>query len=73
MDARPGQKIHVHCAANYRVSAFYSLYALRNGLCTEDEASQIVQDVWNPSEYPPWMAFITEERTRTTAQARRDR
>ena len=67
MDARPGQKIHVHCAANYRVSAFYSLYALRNGLCTEDEANEIVQDVWNPADHPPWMAFITDERTRTTS------
>jgi protein tyrosine phosphatase (PTP) superfamily phosphohydrolase (DUF442 family) len=66
MDARPGQKIHVHCAANYRVSAFYSLYALRNGLCTEDEANEIVQDIWNPADHPPWMAFITDERTRPT-------
>jgi len=66
MDARSGQKVHVHCAANYRVSAFYSLYALRNGLCTEDEANDIVQDIWNPADHPPWMAFITDERTRTT-------
>jgi len=66
MDARTGQKIHVHCAANYRVSAFYSLYALRKGLCTEAEANDIVQDIWNPADHPPWMAFITDERTRTT-------
>jgi protein tyrosine phosphatase (PTP) superfamily phosphohydrolase (DUF442 family) len=66
MDARRGQHIHVHCAANYRVSAFYSLYALRNSLCTEDEANEVVQDVWNPADYPPWMAFIVDERARTT-------
>src|SRR6266511_1673844 len=64
MTARVGQKVHVHCAANYRVSAFYGLYALLNGLCTEDEANELVQDVWNPAEHPPWMAFITDERTR---------
>ena len=34
MDARAGEKVHVHCAANYRVTAFYSLYALRRGLPT---------------------------------------
>jgi uncharacterized protein (TIGR01244 family) len=62
MDTRAGGKVHVHCAANYRVSAFYSLYALRNGLCTEDEANELVQDVWNPAEDPAWMAFITDER-----------
>ncbi len=63
MDARTGQKIHVHCAANYRVSAFYSLYALRNGLCTGDEAKELMLDVWNPADHPVWMAFITDERT----------
>jgi uncharacterized protein (TIGR01244 family) len=66
MTARAGQKVHVHCAANYRVSAFYSLYALRNGLCTEDEADELVRDVWNPADFPAWRAFITDERTRTT-------
>ena len=66
MTARHGQKVHVHCAANYRVSAFYSLYALRNGSCSEAEANALVRDVWNPAEHPAWTAFITEERTRTT-------
>jgi uncharacterized protein (TIGR01244 family) len=64
MDARPGQTIHVHCAANYRVSAFYSLYALRKGLCTEGDADDIVQEIWNPADFPTWTAFITDERTR---------
>ena len=67
LDARPGQNIHVHCAANYRVSAFYSLYALRNGLCTEDEANAIVRDIWNPADFPSWMEFIADERARTTS------
>jgi uncharacterized protein (TIGR01244 family) len=64
MTGRADQKVHVHCAANYRVSAFYSLYALRNGLCTEDEADELVQDVWNPAEHPAWLAFIADERAR---------
>jgi protein tyrosine phosphatase (PTP) superfamily phosphohydrolase (DUF442 family) len=66
MTGRAGQKVHVHCAANYRVSAFYSLYALRNGLCTEDEADQLVRDVWDPAEFPAWRAFIADERSRAT-------
>lgn len=64
MDARVDQKIHVHCAANYRVSAFYALYALRKGLRTEDEAMSFIHDLWNPADHPAWMAFLTEERTR---------
>jgi protein tyrosine phosphatase (PTP) superfamily phosphohydrolase (DUF442 family) len=64
MTEHAGQKVHVHCAANYRVSAFYSLYALSSGLCTEPEADALVQDVWDPAHYPAWTAFITAERTR---------
>ena len=66
MTARTDQKVHVHCAANYRVSAFYSLYALRNGLCTEHEADELVQDVWDSTEHPAWNAFIMAERARRT-------
>ena len=62
LDALAGQKVHVHCAANYRVSAFYSLYALRKGLCSEADADHLVRDVWDPSTYPAWHAFIAEER-----------
>ena len=64
MDARAGEKVHVHCAANYRVSAFYSLYALRRGLLSDKEANELVQRVWNPAEFPVWMAFLANERTR---------
>src|SRR5262245_11373453 len=62
LDARSSQKVHVHCAANYRVSAFYSLYALQRGLCTEEEAASFVQSVWEPDDHPVWAAFIATER-----------
>jgi protein tyrosine phosphatase (PTP) superfamily phosphohydrolase (DUF442 family) len=62
VDSLASKKVHVHCAANYRVSAFYSLYALRRGLCTEAEADALVSDLWNPADYPVWLAFITDER-----------
>jgi uncharacterized protein (TIGR01244 family) len=65
MDARVGKKVHAHCAANYRVSAFYGLYALQRGLCTENEADELIQDVWNPADHPAWLTFITDERART--------
>ena len=71
MDARDGQKVHVHCAANYRVTAFYSVYALERGLWTEDEADRFVRDVWDPSEFPAWDAFIADERARINRQGPR--
>lgn len=64
MDTRSGQKVHVHCAANYRVSAFYSLYALRRGLCDENAANELVRSIWDPSDYPVWSAFVATERRR---------
>jgi uncharacterized protein (TIGR01244 family) len=64
MDAHAGQKIHVHCAANYRVTAFYGLYAQQRGLCTEVEADALVRDIWDPDEFPVWHEFIAKERPR---------
>jgi protein tyrosine phosphatase (PTP) superfamily phosphohydrolase (DUF442 family) len=65
MDARTGQKVHVHCAANYRVSAFYALYARQRGLCSDDEATALIRDIWDPADFPAWDALISEARTRT--------
>jgi len=64
MDERAGRTVHVHCAANYRVSAFCSLYALRRGRWTVEEADAFVRDVWDPAEHPAWSAFIADERAR---------
>ena len=64
MDEHDGQKVHVHCAANYRVSAFYGLYAVRRGRCTVAEADALAQELWDPAEHPAWTAFIDLERSR---------
>jgi hypothetical protein len=64
------RKVHVHCAANYRVSAFYSLYALRKGRIDEKEADAIVRDVWDPAEHPVWAAFIADECARLRGGSR---
>ena len=66
MDAHHGQQLHVHCAANYRVSAFYGLYAVQQGLWSVDQADAFVRDLWDPSEHPVWAAFIDDERRRLT-------
>lgn len=60
MDAAQGRKTHVHCAANYRVSAFYSLYAVQKGLWTEAEAQNFVHDLWRPADFPAWTRFMDD-------------
>ncbi len=64
MDAVGDKTVHVHCAANFRVSAFYSLYAMRKGLWTTEEADKFIEGLWNPAEHPAWAGFIGEQRAR---------
>jgi uncharacterized protein (TIGR01244 family) len=67
MDANAGKAIHVHCAANYRVSAFYGLYAVRAGSWSTDEADQHIHSIWSPASDPAWRDFIESERGRRAA------
>lgn len=53
-----GRPVFVHCAANYRASAFILLYrVLRLGWRLED-ALPDMRAIWDPAEYPAWQAFI---------------
>lgn len=58
MNAAGGGKVHIHCAANYRVSAFYAIYATRQGLWTANDAEAFVSDIWNPADFPEWGEFM---------------
>ena len=56
MDTKKGQKTFVHCAKNYRVSAFmYLYYILRLGL-DEKHAKGVMLLDWNPDQI--WTDFI---------------
>ncbi|MGQ9491308.1 MAG: protein tyrosine phosphatase family protein [Anaerolineae bacterium] len=58
MERHAGRRAFVHCAANYRASAFILLYrVLRLGWRLED-ALPDMRAVWNPADYPAWQAFI---------------
>lgn len=53
-----GDKVFVHCAANYRVSSFVSLYALKYLNWRLDEATDFLSSVWQPN--PVWRRFIED-------------
>ena len=60
MDAHKEDNVHVHCQANYRVSAFIMLYrVLRLGWKKED-AIPIMEKMWNPEDFPVWGKFVDE-------------
>lgn len=58
MSALAGQPVFIHCAANFRVTAFYGLYAMRSLGWTEAQADALQARVWGRSDYPVWEAFI---------------
>jgi protein tyrosine phosphatase (PTP) superfamily phosphohydrolase (DUF442 family) len=52
------KKVLIHCAANYRVSAFYSIYAFEFLGWPASRAWGHIESIWCPRENPPWDQFI---------------
>lgn len=67
MTQRPVANLLIHCAANYRVTAFYSLYARRYLGWTEAQAAELRDRIWAGSDYPVWQAFIARKTTEHAA------
>ena len=54
----PAGKTLIHCAANYRVTAFYALYAQKHLGWPEAQADHFRAAIWAGSAYPVWEQFI---------------
>ena len=54
----PAGKTLIHCAANFRVTAFYSLYAQKHLGWSEAQAEEFRAAIWKGSDYPVWEEFI---------------
>jgi protein tyrosine phosphatase (PTP) superfamily phosphohydrolase (DUF442 family) len=59
MQTLPQGKTLIHCAANFRVTAFYALYALKNLGWSETQADKFRASVWEGSDYPVWEEFYS--------------
>ena len=55
-------KTLIHCAANYRVTAFFSLYAMKHLGWSEEQANELMAHVWKQGQYPVWDQFVQEMR-----------
>ena|SRR5215207_2145907 len=60
MDLHAGKKIHVHCEANYRASAFIMLHRVLRRGWKKKEAIPVMERMWNPEDFPIWQKFIDE-------------
>lgn len=58
MNEHSHQKTLVHCAANYRASAFTGLYLFSADILNQDEMQQFIEDVWQPDGI--WQQFIDD-------------
>ncbi len=60
MDKYKRQKVHVHCQANYRATAFVTLYRILREGWEQEDAIPIMEKIWNPEDFPVWKKFIDE-------------
>lgn len=59
----PTSKTLIHCVANFRVSAFYSLYAQKCLNWTEAQAEALRAKIWQSSDNPIWEDFVAQMRS----------
>jgi uncharacterized protein (TIGR01244 family) len=62
----PESRTLVHCAANFRVSAFYGLYAIKRLGWSVEQAEAFRAPIWDGSDYPVWEDFISQMQQRLT-------
>jgi len=70
MDDCKDRKILVHCQANFRASAFVSMYRILRGGWKEEDALVVMHKIWDEDEYPVWKMFIADtlQRSRDDSQ-----
>lgn len=69
MRERGGDKTLIHCAANFRVTAFYSLYALKHLGWSLPQAEAFRASIWEGSDYPVWERFVQQMHEAIAGQA----
>jgi len=63
-------KTLIHCAANFRVTAFYALYAFKNLGWSEEQANDFRLSIWKGSDYPIWEKFLSEMKAKIKAETK---
>jgi protein tyrosine phosphatase (PTP) superfamily phosphohydrolase (DUF442 family) len=58
MDQLQDKKTLVHCAANYRATAFTGLYLLATSQVDQEGLRTFIAQIWDPN--PIWQQFIEE-------------
>lgn len=59
MDTRHNRKIFVHCALNYRASAFTALWRVLRQGWEKEKAFAVQETIWQLEDHPTWKIFVT--------------
>ena len=60
IDESKGKKILVHCEANFRASAFVSMYRILREDWKAEDALEVMHKIWDEDAYPVWKMFIED-------------
>ena len=60
MAAHKGQRVHVHCQANFRATAFIGLYRVLRLGWERERAFEDQRKIWKVEEYPVWQKVVDE-------------
>ena len=60
MKVNQDKKIHIHCAANYRATAFYGMFARKYFGWSKQQFDALTGEIWQLSKYPIWVKFVSE-------------
>ena len=63
-------KTLIHCIANFRVTAFYSLYAQKHLGWSVAQAEAFRASIWEGSDVPVWRTFIARMQAQLNASTR---
>lgn len=64
------KKSLIHCAANYRVSVFFSHYASKYLGWDEQRCNDHIADIWDVDEFPVWAKIIEQLRADKAVEAK---
>jgi protein tyrosine phosphatase (PTP) superfamily phosphohydrolase (DUF442 family) len=60
MDINQDRRVHVHCEANFRASAFITMYRILRLGWNPEEAFAVMHTIWDEDAYPVWKMFIED-------------
>lgn len=60
MLANQDKQLMLHCAANFRATAFFAIYAHRHLGWPTEKCYALIDSIWQMEEHPQWQSFVAQ-------------